>query len=350
MGLSVVSAAWGDNRNLYIKGCATGISNTAVSALPSGLSTANDIHNLWRNISVQIPNVATGIGILMDGVQNVGDVTFNDWSNVSIVFGGSTAGNNLYGLYLKGCDSNTFKTFHFSQSATGSTDVAVELDYTGSTAWPAGNALVMFNYPSGVTGFQNNGSPASTNFPNSLSQLSLANSASYPSLPGLRVDYVGQVLIDTANLTSNSVTGSTTEAVLGSVYLPAKSIGAAVATPTSGSLEVECGWTVTANTDTKTLRVRWGSTGTISDPGLGSTNPISSASISGAINKTNAYVAGNSSENTTTMWGNVGSNVTVSTSTDNVTIGNPSYITCTGQLGTSTDTITLNYMRVRVFP
>ena len=157
-GLTVISAQYGDSKNLTFQNCASTIVSTAVATKPSGVTNIDSLHNRYQNIAMVLPAISGASGLTLTGNAN-GNTDYNDWSNIIIDLGGTT---NTVGVDLAAGDSNVLKDVHIFGCGTGSK--AVEFDYSVASVWPAGNSIVGIdpggNCPGGSE-FANNGSAAS---------------------------------------------------------------------------------------------------------------------------------------------------------------------------------------------
>lgn len=125
-----------------------------------------------------------------------------------------------------------------------------------------------------------------------------------------------------------SVTGTTTETTLATINIPAGAVGP------NGSLSITTLWTMTNNADTKTTRIRLAGQGYLAFAAA-SVMAQQSVTIIRNRNAYNSQIGYNSASST--GLGSTGSSNTAST----VDMSQAQSLTITGQLGTSTDTITL---------
>lgn len=136
---------------------------------------------------------------------------------------------------------------------------------------------------------------------------------------------------------SVALTGTTSETVLATIPIPAGALRR------HGRIRIWATGSVTANTDTKTIKVKIGSTvigGAIATSAAGvSTFDIEANVVNGATPNSNfGSVIAFMGATVQQAGANVGANML-----------NASTLTITGQLGTGTDTITLNAYTVEVF-
>lgn len=135
----------------------------------------------------------------------------------------------------------------------------------------------------------------------------------------------------------SSVTGTTAETTLATVTIPAGLLGV------NGSLRVVSTLSLTNNANSKTLRIRYGGTPFITNFPSGSASSGTDATVSnrGAANSQVASFGSSAYS---------GGNATSSVSTGAVDSTANQDVTVTMQLGTGTDTVTLERYRVEVLP
>lgn len=140
--------------------------------------------------------------------------------------------------------------------------------------------------------------------------------------------------------TASSITGTGTETILATIAIPPNTIGA------NGQIRIRSYWTTTNNADTKTLRIRLGTTGiTASQIMLSSITTFGSPMILTDLQNLNATNSQNDfSEGSRGTDGLV--TTVLTTSAVDMTASQNIYIT--GQLGTTTDTITLTGYSIEV--
>lgn len=148
---------------------------------------------------------------------------------------------------------------------------------------------------------------------------------------------VGYVLNESATQVSH--TGDTTEFTFATITLPAGALGA------NGHVLVEAIFTHSANTDTKTPRIRFGGTQVAGQAVASNTG----TSFFG--NK----VANRNAQNSqvffpTTIVDNYVNGTSAALGTSAIDTSQAVSITITGQLGTGTDTISCEWYRVIVYP
>jgi len=131
-----------------------------------------------------------------------------------------------------------------------------------------------------------------------------------------------------------SVTGTTNETTLATVTIPAGAMGP------NGQIEVHCQWAVTNSANTKTLRARLGGAG------VSAASLTTSAAYQGITRVANRGVANSqlaSSQFTTGSTGTAANTTAIDTAAETT-------LTLTGQLATSTETITLESYLVLLYP
>lgn len=189
VGINDISAQFGDNFDISLDGCATGILSDVVSARPSGDSNANAMHNYWRNIYISIDAYAisgTTYGIKETGITAVGNSCYNIFNNVWFNYAGAT-GKLSYGIYLQAEDTESFSNIHNSGGG-GGTYYAVTLDYTVNSGWPVGTVIDHLD-PASFGAFENIGTPGAGAI-NYLNNLVTSNGGRYPSyIAGLIPDH-----------------------------------------------------------------------------------------------------------------------------------------------------------------
>jgi hypothetical protein len=194
-GIKVVSAQYGNSKDLAIDNCQSGILSTTVSTVPTGLSQVNSGYNAWYNISITL-RAGPGYGISLDSAHPAinGDTDFNTFDNVYIALDPGTGGSNRrVGLYFANADNNYLHNINIG-GGSGLNDIPVIYDYSFSNGgvWPAANAIAGLepgaNNPNWV---QTVGNPAINGQTwNYLNNLSLTNGAAYPiDVPALLVDH-----------------------------------------------------------------------------------------------------------------------------------------------------------------
>lgn len=190
VGIQVLSAQFGDSRNISVSNCAKLINSTVVSARPAGVNNADDLHNSWHNVFLKLNGSAsfTVYGIVETGIGGVGNTDYNDWDNVVIDWGGVASAVG-YGIDLQAADSNYHHDIHFFGNSSG-TFHSVFYDYTVTAGWPASNTIDHIDV--GSTGdFTTTGTPSGSAAPNWLSDLVMTNGAVYPTaLKNLIVDHM----------------------------------------------------------------------------------------------------------------------------------------------------------------
>jgi len=181
-GIVLMSACFGDFQNLSIEAC----TNSAVDLnVVSGTPAINSMNNRFHNLFINMPDVAGVKGIMLDGdaTQNS---CFNDFQNMFILLAPTQA---CWAIYLRGCDSNSFRNMLIYGGSSAAT--AVIFDYTGAASYfPCSNSFYAIDpYGAGGTAnvqqWVNNGAPSANAAPNYIYGLNQANGASLPNLPNL---------------------------------------------------------------------------------------------------------------------------------------------------------------------
>lgn len=178
--IHVTSAQFGDSANLSLNNCLHGLASDTVPIF-GALSNTDSYYNSYRNLAVQVPNIANAIGILIDGngSNNTSNTDFNSFYGVNVSIP-NASGTVQAAIDLKACDSNVFydtKVFLNSVNSVG-----VQFDYSAVNSWPASNTFVNLD-SSGTTGaFINNSStPGSSARPNYIIGLVETNGFSAPN-------------------------------------------------------------------------------------------------------------------------------------------------------------------------
>jgi hypothetical protein len=186
--LYMLSAQWGDCRDLTLTGflAGNGLWFDTRSQTPFGSTQlANCMHNSFKNTTLQFSTAATsGKGIFLDGNSDLtSNSCYNSFWNTVFVCGGAP---NIFALYLRNTDSNTFHGLHFFDA--GSSTAAITFDYTGSSgAWPSSCTFYHVD-PSGLTvEFQKSGTPNLPEASHFLYGLNRGNGATVPFVAGLNV-------------------------------------------------------------------------------------------------------------------------------------------------------------------
>ncbi|HDR9052688.1 TPA: hypothetical protein QDB02_000370 [Burkholderia vietnamiensis] len=160
-------------------------------------------------------------------------------------------------------------------------------------------------------------------------------SGSMPNPVVARLGGLGRPQVLAQSAVASAVTGTTSETVLATVAVPANTLGV------NGCLEIEFAYQFSANTDSKTLYLRLGGTLIFSVVQTSASNGL-------YIGRVLLYNRNSQSSQITTSPGNViGGNGGSPTATS-INTAAAQNLTLTGQLGTSTDTITLNSYSVKV--
>lgn len=176
-GISVTSAAFGDNSNLTIQNCLLGISSTAhplSGALAGAVGNVDSLRNNWTNLFVYTSSAVGAKGILLNGgPSGTSNTDYNVFTNTFIRGPG---GASTFGLYLGVCDSCMFNQLSISGPSVG-----IQFDYTISSNFP--NANNFFSYEiGGTTSYAISGTPGAFAVPNRFYGWIQANSAPAPLL------------------------------------------------------------------------------------------------------------------------------------------------------------------------
>lgn len=171
---------------------------------------------------------------------------------------------------------------------------------------------------------------------------------------GYFINYRGSVVADTAleqarddngvYVLANSAvavnsTNTATEETLATIAVPANAMGA------NGWFEVTCGWSVTNNANAKTARIRFGGTEYLASS-LASTAQNNQFRIIMNRGATNSQI-GISSSTRPEVYGTASSNAMVTSAHDTTSSQN---ITITSQKATGTDSMTLEWYIVKLYP
>lgn len=180
-GLDVISAQYGDVRNLVIVGCMTwGLYSETVAPFGSVTFTGS-AHNRYDNLTVQVPVSAVGGGIVLTSAGSTSNTLFNVFTNTTIAIFGSTQN----GIYLQAAAGNVFVGVHISGSVG---DTSITFDYNINSDWPANNTLIGVEPVVSSTVAANVGSPGTGARPNYLYNLITTDGAAYPALANLVTD------------------------------------------------------------------------------------------------------------------------------------------------------------------
>jgi hypothetical protein len=155
------------------------------------------------------------------------------------------------------------------------------------------------------------------------------------NLTNPELDSVPQALAQ--NGASRPVTGTTNETPLATVQIPKGALRQ------HGRIRIWCTGQVTANTDTKTLKVK------LNGNVIGTALAISASGTSTFDIEANVVNGATPTQNFGSVIGFLGAAVQQGGAAMTVDMTQAQTIQITGQLGTSTDTITLNAYSVEVF-
>jgi hypothetical protein len=144
------------------------------------------MNNRFHNVFLVPAAVASATGIMLDGAT-AGNSCFNDFENVVVQL--PTSGI-CYGIYLKGCDSNSFRNILVNFGGASATSVM--FDYTGSGIGNLPESNMFYNIDawgaSGTTQWASVGTPNASARPNMIFGVGQANGGSYPDIDNLSVD------------------------------------------------------------------------------------------------------------------------------------------------------------------
>ena len=210
VGILATSAQFGDCRNLAIEGCRLeAIGETTLNIFGS-VTQANSMHNQYNNININIPDVAGAKGIVLTGYGGANsDTCYDVYTNITIVLAPTQV---CYGLYLQNCENTVFTNVHMAGG--GANAVAVTFDYTASPSnvWPSGMTFVGVDTDanlSGLTQWQNSGTPGASSHPHSILFLDEDNGAPFPAAVA-NMQWPARVLTPKIALNTQSTTISGT--------------------------------------------------------------------------------------------------------------------------------------------
>lgn len=177
-GINIADGQNGEIYNCVFENFTRSIQMT--SSVTGGTGHHGTQFNTFNDIVIFVPNVSGAMGILLTGneVDGTSDSSFNTFSNMLVyLLSGAVA---RYGIYLKGCDSNTFTSVSVGGGGAGT--FGVLFDYALGV-WPSDNRFFSFDNsvvlgggtPWGVTG-----TPTGTARPNIVDWV-LENNATLPS-------------------------------------------------------------------------------------------------------------------------------------------------------------------------
>ncbi len=242
-GITVVSAMFGDCRDVMITGCmANGIVSTTVP-LFGGVGGTNSLQNAWRRISIACPIAANVRGILLTGALTPvnSDTAMNLFEDLFIALPPSGA---AVAIYLQSCDTNTFVRTHIANGSAAATGILFDYASVPGQFFPSANSFFGIEANGAVLGarqFINSGAPSINARPNYIRGLDQANGSTNPAIANLLPDL--PVAIG-PNVFLQSQSGSIAGTVLYqpfaagiyrvSLYLALQSSGTAGATVSAG--------------------------------------------------------------------------------------------------------------------
>lgn len=208
-GVQVISAGFGDIRNLAVENC-TGNAIASTSNPLGGYTAVGNVDSLrnnWTNISILVPNIASAKGVTLTGASDhTSDTDYNIWTNLLIRSTG--AGTTNFGIYLQVADANFFYGVS-TGTGFGTGSVGLTLDYSVNNNFPNNNTF--YNFEIGAaTNYANVGSPNAALFPNRFFGAVTDNGTNWPTLAGTETsdgpwrDYTPSPSCGTASFTTNS--------------------------------------------------------------------------------------------------------------------------------------------------
>jgi Pectate lyase superfamily protein len=194
IGLQVISAAFGDCRDLSFIGCFRAVESVTVEVF-GGLNHTDSLHNAYYNIMIQLPDVTGATGFLLTGSGSAtptSDTDYNDISNVT--FASSGAANKKYGFYLQVCDSNNIRNVQIPGGDVNF--VSVSYDFNVNSNYPNSNNIDNIDFGSSATApVQVGGTPATSNTLNYIRGIVEGNGSSQSELNGLQTIASGPVCL-----------------------------------------------------------------------------------------------------------------------------------------------------------
>lgn len=158
VGLKVVSAMFGESRNLTLNNCATGLLSTTV-ALFGSFTNTNSFHNTFYGMNVVVPAISGAIGIELTGeATNTSNTCYNEFIDLYISVPTSVVATT--GLYLQSTDSDSFINLHIPGGNASA--VCVQMDYSLVNAFPSATRILGIDVGvncSGGAAFQTTGTP-----------------------------------------------------------------------------------------------------------------------------------------------------------------------------------------------
>jgi hypothetical protein len=194
-GLHVVSAKYGDCRNLVISGCTVAaIGSDTVPMIGTNTNT-DSMYNSYSNIYIGMPPAANVKGIVLTGAVGTitSDTDMNIFENIFIVLPSSGV---AYAIYLQNCDANQFQSVALSGGSAAAFGVIFDYSANASGAFPLGNGFFGIDTNGDALGanqWANFGTPSISARPNYVRGMKLGDGTVNPSLPNLQPDLPVQV-------------------------------------------------------------------------------------------------------------------------------------------------------------
>lgn len=191
VGLKIISGINGFTRNLTTANCTgQGILTNTVPQGGGSFGDSNTETNIFLNTVVQVPNVASAMGIQLTGTgtaDTTSNSDFNTFVNTKILL--PLTATAMTGIGLQSSDSNVFVNTLIFGGGAGC--VAVTFDYSAQSGlWPASNAFYTVDPGTNcTTKFSNTGTPSvnAGTKPNYIYGLVETNGVTAPILANLAV-------------------------------------------------------------------------------------------------------------------------------------------------------------------
>jgi hypothetical protein len=183
-GLQVISASYGDSKNLSFTACMQGVVSQTVSAIPSGLLNADAISNNYKHIHIHTADANNAAGFLLLGDGNASPLSDTDMNHIEdVIFApGCTGGNLCYPIYMLVSDNNLIENWTSTGGATAA-NIIITLDYTVNTGFP--NSTTFMHIDNANYSWNNIGAPAGGTATNNIIGLLKGNGSTNPALAGL---------------------------------------------------------------------------------------------------------------------------------------------------------------------
>lgn len=255
-GMQTQSTHNGKIKHLCFINMAGGIKQTTI-----GSKSVNGWNNSWDHyedisIGMQGRGALATDGWLLDeesGISGNGNTCYTKVDGLWIENSGSPAGT-CYGIRFRGCDSNHFRNVNI---AAGGFNSQIAFDYTGNTAWPAGNRIDVIEMGGASVGAVQVGTPGTGTAPNTIEHINMVNGQ--PPNPYLgnstwNSPYIQQLV----TLVAGTKTFTAQVLTMAPAALPVAQLKTPGGTPGFVSCSVSgttCTVTSTSNTDTGTYLV-----------------------------------------------------------------------------------------------